>query len=160
MKKALNILVSITLTLVMCFLLYACSYNKPYTPPEGCSAENSVILEKASDPRDLDRALLGVQLLALETLDNYSYADAEKVLDEIEQIVNDFEAMTYKELLYFVSAKLDVANNRAGAAVFVLGPNVSSTFNIPEVISPCDKSLINIHLEHQRTLIKFYSNKQ
>jgi len=143
---------------LLTFVLGGCA-STPYVSPEGCVNQPSFIQDKVKDPRALDKALLGVQFVALESLANYTYADAQKVLADIRTLVNTMDGLTYADVVAFIQSKLATANRNAGAAIFILGPNITA-LSIPEVITPCDKILIDIHLAHQETLIMFYAGKK
>lgn len=137
--------------LVAIVLLAGCAAT-PYTPPPECIDQPSLILERFSDPRAIDKSLLAIHYAALKTVDGYTPEKANKVLDEIEYIVNEVDGLTYAELLMVITTKIDIANQEAGAVIFILGADVKG-LNDPIPISPCDLVLIRKELDRHRMFI-------
>jgi hypothetical protein len=152
MKRTLFLLLSLALV-----VLAGCAKTN-FTPPAACVDQPSLILERVPDPRALDQALLTVQLGALELVKGYTPADANKVLDDIERILTITDGLTYAEAVGIIISKVDVANARAGAIIFILGPDLTQLAE-PIPISPCDLVLIRTHLTRQRALVAIYGGK-
>ncbi len=143
------------LLFAIAILLAGCA-TTPYIPPAECEGGNSYILGTIKDVKALDRGLLTVQVAALETIDGYSSADANKVLDQIEELV--ISAGTYAELVVYITKKVEVANSLAGAAIFILGDDISS-LNADTPLSACDTMLVRKHLAKQRAILAFYASR-
>lgn len=137
-------------------LLVGCASITPYTPPPECVDQPSLILERFSDPRVIDKSLLAIHYAALKTVDGYTPEKANEVLDEIEYIVNEVDGLTYAELLMVITTKIDIANQEAGAIIFILGPDIKG-LNDSIPISECDFVLIRKELDRHRMFMNLLS---
>lgn len=128
---------------------------KPYIPPEECNDSQSLILATINSPAALSKGLLAVNLVALESIRGYGPDDATAVLDKIEENLTML-GMTYAEMVGYVMSKIKLANALAGAAVFVMGDEITA-LDSPAPVSPCDIALVRLHLQKQRALVALYS---
>ena len=144
----------ITFALVLLAFLTACSNPTPFTPPNACETGDSLILDTFPDPRPLSDALLTVNLVAMETVKGYGPEEAVEVLAQIEKGLAAGE-MTYADAVTFIIAKTRVANKLAGAAVFMLGPQIQS-LSRESMLSECDAELIRRHLARQMDMLAAY----
>jgi hypothetical protein len=144
------------LTILLAILFLAGCATSPYTPPIECQAGKSLILERIPDARALDKGLMAVQLAALEGLPAYSKADAIAILNIIEERID--QGMSYANLVEYVSAKLELANNIAGAVIFIIGDSIR-LLDSPFEISACDKVLIKRHIAKQKMLLTIYQKQ-
>jgi hypothetical protein len=147
MKRALIALFCLLLTV-------ACTNQTSFVPPNACVDSDSIILQTIEDPRPLDQGLMAVNLTALETIDGYSIEDAQAVLDTVEDKLAALQT-TYAELAGYILARLTEANAAAGAAIFIIGPDIQR-LNKPLPITECDIALIRLHLERQRLMLAIY----
>jgi hypothetical protein len=140
----------------MLFVLFVsgCA-NQEFITPDGCSADNSIILQVTNgNPITLSNALLVINIIAIEKLDNYSVDDARTLLSAIRAKVNS--GITYRDLYYEIVRKVSDANSSAGSTIFMLAPKFVSISDIGgnKLLSDCDVQLINRHLdEHESVLI-------
>lgn len=154
MKKGISKAIVLVVSLL---LLGGCSFfnQATFDPPATClDGAESEILTYFPNPTGLSKSLLVVQVAALEKIKDYQRADAEAILDEIENAIVASD-MTYAELLAYVSQKINLANKKIGLALFILGDDTAA-LDKPLPISECDKSLIMMHLAKQRSLLLFY----
>ena len=145
------------ITLLVALLLTACA-PKPFTPPPECVGVSSFILEHSQDPAALDKGLLIISMLALEKVKGYTVEDAERVLDQIDDMLVESNT-TYAELVLYVIAKAKIANHLAGSVIFILGPDLEG-LSSPLPINQCDVALIRAHLAKQRMLLSFYADEE
>jgi hypothetical protein len=113
-----------------------------------------MILEKSPDVKALSKGLLTVQLAALESVEGYTNEDAYAILDAVGEMVD--LAANYNDLVVYVISKLTLANNLAGAAIFIIGDDIE-LMKSDAPISSCDAALVKKHLAKQRLLIAIYS---
>lgn len=130
--------------------------NQEFIAPEGCSADNSVILQVTNgNPISLSNALLVINIIAIERLDSYSSEDARTLLSAIRAKVN--AGITYRDLYYEIARKVSAANSAAGMAIFTLTPKLMNISDVGgfKVLSDCDVILINRHLDEQESILVF-----
>jgi hypothetical protein len=151
MKKLLIFVAALALAITM-----GCATigNTPYEAPEICQDAESLILKKFPDPRGLDTGLLAVQLVALETVKGYNKDEAIKILNEIQDNISI--GMTYADVVEYIQVKIDLANTKYGAALFIVGVDISILAE-PLPISDCDIALVKKHMNKQIALIKIYN---
>ena len=121
-----------------------------FQAPAVCDGAESIILSATADnPTGLDKALLVVNLAALEK-GVYTPDQAATVLDEIEGFIK--EGVSYFSLKNFLDEKI------AAASVLILGDSVEAIAQAgaDKIISDCDKALILAHIENQRSIIALY----
>jgi hypothetical protein len=134
------------------FLLAACS-PQTFVPPDACVDQPSLILDATKgDPRVLDKSLLAGQFGAIQIIPGYSADDAHAVVQNIRGEVLKTQGMTYAQLVGMVLSKVEQANALAGAAIFIIGPDIQ-VLNKPIPISTCDAALVLKHLDRQDVLI-------
>jgi len=147
MKRAL-------IALFCLILAVACTNQTSFVPPGVCVDSDSIILQTIEDPRPLDQGLMAVNLAALETIKGYTTADAQAVLDTVEDKLDALQT-TYAELAGYILSRLTEANAAAGAAIFIIGPDIQK-LKKPLPITECDIALIRLHLERQRLMLAIY----
>ncbi len=121
-----------------------------FQAPAVCDGAESIILSATADnPTGLDKALLVVNLAALEK-GVYTADQAAAILDEIEGFVS--EGVSYFSLKNFLDKKI------AAASVLILGDSVDTIAQTgaDKIISDCDKALILAHIENQRAITALY----
>lgn len=128
---------------------------RPFTPPPECVDEPSFILEYSHDPAALDKGLLIVNLIALEKVKGYTVDDANRVLDQVDEMLT-VAGTTYEQVALYILAKTKIANALAGSVVFIVGPDIDG-LSTPFPINPCDIALIRAHLAKQRMLLALYA---
>jgi len=131
----------------------------PFVPPATCVDQPSLILDTFPDPRGLDQGLLFVQLGALQGVNGYTAADAHAVIDDLRQVVEAAQDLTYAKLVWMITEKLRIANSLAGATLFIVGPDIEQ-LSSPLPISPCDLELVGLHLDRQDLLIDMAAKPQ
>lgn len=135
-------------------LVTGCANQGLFTPPAECVDAQSVILEKFPNPIGLDKALLGVQLVALSEIEGYTKEDAIAVLDDLQAFLKG--GITYADAVELIQSKLNMANSLAGGAIFIVGVDIS-VLSTGITVSECDLKLIDMHIERQKLLIQIYS---
>jgi len=154
MRRKLNFLL-IVIAFVAVISTSGC-LNQEFIAPEGCSADNSVILQVTNgNPISLSNALLVINIIAIERVDSYSSEDARTLLSAIRARVN--AGITYRDLYYEIVRKVSAANSAAGMVIFTLTPNLMNISDVGgfRVLSDCDVILINRHLDEQESILVF-----
>lgn len=144
---------TVLIGILLALTLAACN-STTFIPPKECEGDRSLLLQTIKDPQALSKGLMTINLLAMEKLDNYGPKDATAVLDQVEKMVAGTH-MTYAELVGYLLDKLEVANALAGAAVFIVGEDISK-LNMLVPITTCDRELVLKHIEKQRVLVAIY----
>jgi len=138
----------------LAFVVTGCANQGIFVPPAECVDADSVILAKFPNPTGLDKALLGVQLVALSEIEGYTKEDAIAVLDDLQSFLKG--GITYADAVELIQNKLNIANSLAGGAIFIVGVDIS-VLSSGVTISECDLKLIDMHVERQKLLIQIYN---
>ena len=137
---------------ILAIALMGCS---TFQRPSVCQDANSAILSVASNPTGLDRGLLTINILALEK-GIYTAEQAQAFIDDVREKVNS--GLSYIDLLTYLDFKVAAINKAVGLSLIVLGPDVPAIAQLGgnNLISDCDATLMNLHLDRQELVISFY----
>ena len=119
--------------------------------------EGSVILKIFGDPKN-ESLILQAANGVMVANDYYTVEQAEKVLDECEKYLQmDNIVISGSDVFAFATQKIKwlkekVGDDKALLSLSVLAPSL----DIPDVLTPCDKQLLLIHIQQQRDVLVLY----
>jgi hypothetical protein len=128
-----------------------------YEPTGACIDGESVIHAVTGDnPTALDKTLLGVNIVGLET-GYYTVAEVEAFFDKVEDYLDG--DVSYTELADLINADLAKVRTYAGVGMIVLGTDFATIVSTggSTLISDCDKQLIKAHIDNQWPIDTIYT---
>jgi hypothetical protein len=122
-----------------------------------CDGEDSFILEKLGDPLRAD-SLLRASNCAMLQYDVYSYQEAEKVLDGFEAYLDATDgpltgADVYTFAVNAISGLKEDASAKGATPLLILS-DMAPAINVPTLLTPCDRKLLRLHIERQRSILE------
>lgn len=145
----------IVLTILLLFV-FGCAKNNLYVPPDVCVKDasgnyDSIILQRIPDPASASLLLQLANLEAVKNIAGYTVDEALISLDIIESILS--KDITFNGLIDEATKQAGIVNNSYGLELFLISQYVT-VLDTPEIVSPCDKALILLHLNKQRQMLK------